>query len=59
MSTPEEITQMIHDIEQRESRLDDWQRGFVDSISKRLADGGSLTPKQDERLCEIWEKATA
>lgn len=50
-----EHEQMIEDCEKRESRLSDWERGFIDSISKRT----SLTDKQVSRLEEIWNKATA
>lgn len=58
MSTPDEIVQMVQDCMERESRLSDWERGFLDSIEKQLAEGRSLTPKQDERLSSIWEKVT-
>ena len=51
--------QMVLDCEQRESRLSDWDRNFIDSIGKRLADGFSLTPKQAETLEAVWERATA
>lgn len=54
-----EQEQMIADCEARESRLTDWQRSFVDSISKQLADGRSLTKKQDDMLTEVWDAATA
>jgi len=54
-----EHEQMVEDCEQRESRLTDWQRGFIDSIGKQLRDGRSLTSKQVEALDDIWERATA
>lgn len=54
-----EYAQLIEDCEKRESRLSDWDREFIDSIKKRLADGTPLTPKQVEKLDEIWERATA
>lgn len=54
-----EHEQMVADCEARESRLSDWQRGFVDSIGRQLAQGRSLTPKQVEALEEVWERATA
>lgn len=54
-----EHEQMVEDCEQRESRLTDWQRGFIDSIGKQLRDGRSLTAKQAEALDDIWESATA
>lgn len=50
---------LIEDCEARESRLSDWERSFIDSLSKQLADGRSLTDKQAAHLDEVWEKATA
>lgn len=54
-----EHEQMIEDCEQRESRLSDWERSFIDSIGKQLRDGRPLTTKQAEALDSIWEAATA
>jgi hypothetical protein len=51
--------QLIEDCEAREVRLDDWSRGFIDSIKLQLAQGRTLTEKQSERLDAIWERATA
>lgn len=59
MSSPDEINAMISDIEQREERLSDWEREFVDSISQQLARGRSLTAKQDETLERIWNRVTS
>lgn len=58
MSTPDEITQMIEDCEKRESKLSDWERQFIDDIAARIGRGQGLTPKQDERLTQIWERVT-
>lgn len=54
-----EHEQMVEDCEQRESRLTDWDRNFVDSIGKQLREGKSLTKKQAETLDEVWNRATA
>lgn len=54
-----EHEQMVEDCEQREGRLTDWQRGFIDSIGKQLRDGRALTQKQVDTLDDIWERATA
>lgn len=54
-----EHEQMVEDCEARESRLSDWERCFIDSISKQLAEGRALTKKQAETLDSVWEKATA
>lgn len=58
MTSNEEALQMITDCEARESRLTEWEAGFIDSISKQLERGRSLTEKQDETLNRIWDKAT-
>lgn len=54
-----EYQQLIDDCEARESRLSDWDRDFIDSIKLRLSRGTALTPKQIEKLDQIWERATA
>jgi hypothetical protein len=54
-----EHEQLISDCEDRESRLNGWERNFIDSLGRQLAEGQSLTPKQAEALEEIWERATA
>jgi phosphoserine phosphatase len=54
-----EYLQMIEDCEARESRLTNWERGFVDSIRAQLERNRPLTPKQTETLDTIWERATA
>lgn len=58
MTSPDEVSQMISDCEARESRLSEWERGFIDSISKQVEQGRSLTEKQKQRLVDIWEDAT-
>lgn len=54
----DEHLQQIEDCEARESRLTDWDRGFIDSIKAHLTGGGSLSEKQAAKLDEIWERAT-
>lgn len=51
--------QLIEDCEARESRLGDWDRSFIDSIKRQLEQGGTLSPKQADKLGEIWERVTA
>jgi len=53
-----EHEQMIQDCETRESKLTDWERTFIDSISNQIAEGKSLSPKQAETLDKIWERVT-
>lgn len=55
----DEYTTMLDDCEARESRLSDWERGFVDSLRKQLEGGRRPSQKQIDTLDSIWEKATA
>lgn len=50
--------QMIEDCENRESKLTDWERGFIDSLRHATDKGYSLTEKQVKILEEIWDKVT-
>ena len=54
----EEQQAMVADCETRQSKLNDWEVLFLDSIDIRLSRGITLTPKQEESLEKIWEKAT-
>jgi hypothetical protein len=54
-----EYLQLVEDCTARDSRLTDWDRTFLDSIFNQLAARGSLSPKQSEKLDEIWERVTA
>lgn len=54
----EEQRSMVEDCEDRESRLSEWESGFIDSIRDRLDEGLTLTPKQADKLEAIWEKIT-
>ena len=54
MSTIDEQEQMIMDCEARESKLSDWERQFIDSVSK----AETLTDKQAAKLEQIWERVT-
>jgi hypothetical protein len=55
----DEHMQMIEDCEGREQRLDDWARGFIDSIKRQMESGRALSQKQADTLEAIWERATA
>ena len=54
---PEHVT-MVEDCEHRESRLNEWEREFIDSMRMRIDEGKPLTPGQAEKLGEVWESAT-
>lgn len=58
MTAHDEHQQMVLDCEKRESKLTDWERGFIDSLSRQLSEGHRLSEKQAERLDEIWERIT-
>jgi len=56
----DEYLQQIEDCEARESRLSDWDRGFLDSIKAQLTQRSPrpLSVKQIDKLDEIFERAT-
>ena len=54
-----EYVQQIDDCEARESRLTDWERGFLESLRECLEEGKRPSPRQVETLDNIWNKATA
>lgn len=58
MSANDEHVQMVADCEKRESKLSEWEAGFIDSISKQLDKGRALTEKQSDRLEAIWDRIT-
>jgi hypothetical protein len=58
MSQHDEHLQMVEDCENRESKLTDWERSFIDSIRSQMERGRALSEKQAERLDAIWERVT-
>lgn len=59
MSWTREHDTMLDDLEARESRLTEWEQGFVDSLRRQAGSDRPITTKQLETLDRIWEKATA
>lgn len=60
MSTDADTLQvMLQDILQRESRLNDWELGFIDDISDRIDAGTGLSQGQDDTFTGIWERVTS
>ena len=53
----DEHQQMLQDCIERESKLTDWERSFIDSVSEQIT-RRSLSPKQAEILDSIWERVT-
>ena len=58
MSGQDDISTMIEDCQNRESKLSDWEAQFIDNIDSQIHDDGSLSEKQQEKLEQIWEKIT-
>ena len=54
----DEYITLLDDCEKREERLNDWERGFVDSLRRQIEQGRRPTPKQIETLDNTWERAT-
>jgi hypothetical protein len=54
----DEAEQMVTDCENRESKLTEWEIGFVDSLRRRLDNGMGLTERQQEVLDRVWERVT-
>jgi nitrate reductase assembly molybdenum cofactor insertion protein NarJ len=58
MDWADEYLTLLDDCEKREERLNDWERGFVDSLRKQLEQGRRPSAKQIEALDKCWENAT-
>lgn len=58
MSKSDEHLTMVEDCENRESKLTDWERDFIDSIRTQLEHSRALSEKQADRLDAIWERIT-
>ncbi len=56
--TPQELMTLIEDCENRESRLSEWERGFIESVKGQLVKNNGLHKDQISKLEEIWEKVT-
>lgn len=54
----DEWSTLVEDCENREQRLSDWERQFIDSIRRQLDAGRPLTTKQADTLSNIWDKIT-
>lgn len=49
---------MIQDCEDRRSQLTNWEKTFIQSLSEQINRGPFLSPKQESRLNDIWERVT-
>lgn len=55
----DEHMQLVADCEAHESKLSNWERGFIDDIKNRMEAGESLSPGTVEKLEEIRNKVTS
>ena len=55
----DEYLTLLADCEQRESRLTEWERDFVDSLRRHFEHDRCPSQKQIDTLDGIWERATA
>lgn len=59
MLRDDEVGDILETIETHfADRLNDWEFGFIDSITQRLEDGHSLTRGQKEKLDEVFERVS-
>ena len=49
---------MIWDCQNRDRKLNEWERGFIDSIHEQLGKTKRLSSKQVDKLNLIWERVT-
>jgi hypothetical protein len=54
----EEYLDMIEDCEKRQSKLSEWEEGFIQSLREWIEAGKVPTPKQTEKLDNIWDRVT-
>ena len=54
----EETMTMINDCQDREKKMNEWEREFMDSIRSQLVSTGNLSEKQLAILNRVWEKVT-
>lgn len=50
------IEKMLEDCKAAESKLSDWERGFISSVSEQFINKGKLSEKQLDKLQSIWEQ---
>ena len=58
MSNQDEHLTMVQDCENRESKLTNWERQFVDSLRAQLESSRPLSQKQADALDAIWSRVT-
>lgn len=59
MLRDDEVAEVLETIETHfADRLNDWEAGFIDSITRRLGEGKSLTDGQKKKLDEVFERVS-
>lgn len=58
-STDDDHPLMVADCQRRAAKLTQWELEFITSLQSQLARGRRLSPRQAERLDEVWERVTA
>ena len=58
MIDQDEISTFIKDCDDRESKMTEWERNFIQSIREQFDRTETLSLKQNETLEQIWDKVT-
>lgn len=58
-SADDEHPFMIADCQKRADKLTAWEVEFVSSLKSQITRGRKLSPRQSERLDEVWDRVTA
>lgn len=51
-----ESKRMLEKIMKHGSNLNEWEYDFVNSVTEVVNEGGRLTPKQREKIGEVWDR---
>ena len=54
----EEIIAMINDCAARAKDLNDWESKLISSVGDAADSGIMLSQKQEDSLCDIWNRVT-
>lgn len=54
----EAVEEMLHFLDTMDRDVSSWEAEFLDSVMKQRRAGGTLSPKQREKLEEMYEKYT-
>lgn len=51
-----ELEFIVDRIEKQTFELNEWEKGFFQSVSSKIKSGVKLSNNQKEKLSEIWDK---